>query len=149
LHQLGRVRRREGVSRRAIARRLGVDVKQIRFEEDERSDMSLSRLYQWQAALGVPIAELLVDDDGALSQPILKRAKMLRIMKTAAAIRERADSMAIERMAGMLIDQILDIMPELKDVGPWNAVGQRRTLDELGEAANRRLSMDALFDMLE
>ena len=70
-------------------------------------------------------------------------------MKTAAAIRERAGSAPIQRMAQMLVEQILEIMPELKDVTPWNAVGQRRTLDELGEAANRRLSLDALFDLLD
>ena len=110
--------------------------------------MPLSRLYEWQAALGVPVAELLIDDD-SLSPPIMRRAQILRLMKTAAAIRERAGSAPIQRMAQMLVEQILEIMPELKDVTPWNAVGQRRTLDELGEAANRRLSLDALFDLLD
>jgi len=149
LHQIAAVRRREGLSRRAVARRLGIDVKSVRFEEEQTADMPLSRLYQWQAALGVPIAELLVDGDGSLSPPVLKRAQVLRLMKTAAAIRERADSLPIQRMAQMLIEQILEIMPELEDVSPWNAVGQRRTLDDLGQAAYRRLSLDALLDMME
>jgi transcriptional regulator with XRE-family HTH domain len=149
LHQIAAVRRREGISRRAIAHRLGIDVKSVRLEESEDVDISLSRLYQWQAALGVPVAELLVDGDGALSPPVLKRAQILRLMKTAAAIRERAQSAPIQRMAQMLIEQILDIMPEVRDVSPWNAVGQRRTLDELGEAANRRISLDALADLMD
>ncbi|HBO45939.1 MAG TPA: hypothetical protein DD670_18860 [Planctomycetaceae bacterium] len=149
LHQIALVRRREGLSRRAVARRLGTDVTRVRSEEEESADMPLSRLYEWQAALGVPVAELLIDDDATLSPPIMKRAQILRLMKTAAAIRERADTAPIQRMAQMLVEQILDIMPELKDVTPWNAVGQRRTLDELGEAANRRLSLDALFDLLD
>jgi transcriptional regulator with XRE-family HTH domain len=149
LHQLGAVRRREGFSRRAIARRLGADVRRVRDEEEQSADMPLSRLYQWQAALGVPVAELLVDSDEALSPPVLKRAQILRLMKTAAAIRERADSLPIQRMAQMLVEQILEIMPELKDVSPWNAVGQRRTLDDLGQAAYRRLSLDAMWDLLE
>jgi len=149
LHQVAAVRRREGLSRRAVARRLGTDVKSVRSEEEQNADMSLSRLYQWQAALGVPVAELLVDGDGSLSPPVLKRAKILRLMKTAAAIRERASTAPIQRMAQMLIEQILEIMPELEDVSPWNAVGQRRTLDELGEAANRRLSLDALSDLMD
>ncbi|NLE37311.1 MAG: hypothetical protein GX621_04730 [Pirellulaceae bacterium] len=148
LHQLGQVRRREGLSRRAVARRLGTDVNRVRSEEEQSADMPLSRLYEWQAALGVPVAELLIDDD-SLSPPIMRRAQILRLMKTAAAIRERAGSAPIQRMAQMLVEQILEIMPELKDVTPWNAVGQRRTLDELGEAANRRLSLDALFDLLD
>ncbi|MBN1589935.1 MAG: helix-turn-helix transcriptional regulator [Pirellulales bacterium] len=149
LHQIAVVRRREGLSRRAVAHRLGVDVKRVQFEEERDVDMPLSRLYQWQAALGVPIAELLVDGDGALSPPVLKRAQILRLMKTAGAIRERAKTGPIERMAQMLIEQILEIMPELEDVSPWNAVGQRRSLDELGEAAYRRLSLDALSDLLD
>ena len=149
LHQIAAVRRREGLSRRAVARRLGTDVKSVRSEEEQNADISLSRLYQWQAALGVPIAELLVDGDGSLSPPVLKRAQILRLMKTAAAIRERAGTAPIQRMAQMLIEQILEIMPELEDVSPWNAVGQRRTLDELGEAANRRLSLDALSDLMD
>lgn len=149
LHQIAAVRRREGVSRRAIARRLGTDVTHIRGEEEPNADLPLSRLYQWQAALGVPVAELLVDGDGTLSPPVLKRAKVLRLMKTAAAIRERAGSAPIQRMAQMLVEQILDLMPELEDVSPWNAVGQRRGLDDLGEAANRRLSLDALEDLMD
>ena len=42
----------------------------------------------------------------------------------------------------MLIDQILEIMPELQDVTPWHTVGQRRTLDELGRAARSPISDD-------
>jgi hypothetical protein len=113
------------------------------------SDMPLSRLYQWQAVLGVPIAELLVDSDESLSPPILKRAQIVRLMKTAALIREQSHSEPIERMVQMLIEQILDIMPEVKDVSAWNAVGQRRTLDELGEAANRRISIEVLEDLMD
>jgi transcriptional regulator with XRE-family HTH domain len=149
LHQIATVRRREGFSRRAMARRLGTDVNRIRLEEGQNVDMPLSRLYQWQAALGVPIAELLVDGDGGLSPPVLRRSQVLRLMKTAALIRERAHSVPIQRMAQMLIEQILEIMPEVKDVSAWNAVGQRRTLDELGEAASRRISLEALADMMD
>jgi len=149
LHQIAAVRRREGLSRRAVARRMGIDIQTVRDEELQTTDMPLSRLYQWQAALGVPVAELLSDGDTSLSPPVLKRAQILRIMKTAAAIRERATTLPIQRMAQMLVEQILEIMPELKDVSPWNAVGQRRTLDDLGQAAQRRISLDSLYDLLE
>ena len=149
LHQLAAVRRREGLSRRAVARRLGIDVKSVRLQEQQTTDLPLSQLYQWQAALGVPVCELLADADDALSPPVMKRAQMLRLMKTAVAIRQRAEDPPIQRMAQMLTEQILDIMPELKDVSPWNAVGQRRTLDDLGQAAYRRLSLDALAELLD
>jgi len=149
LHQLARVRRREGLSRRAVARRLGTDVRSVRLEEEQTADLSLSRLYDWQRALGVPVGELLADAGDGLSAPVLRRAQMVRLMKTAAAIRERTHQLPVQRMAQMLIEQILEIMPELKDVSPWNAVGQRRTLDDLGQAAHRRLSLDALSDLFD
>jgi hypothetical protein len=53
-------------------------------------------------------------------------------MKTAAALRERTAGSSLGRIVEMLVEQILEIMPELADVTPWHTVGQRRTLDELG-----------------
>ncbi|MBN1908892.1 MAG: helix-turn-helix transcriptional regulator [Pirellulales bacterium] len=149
LHQLALVRRREGLSRRAVARRLGTDVRSVRQQEEQTADMALSRLYDWEAALGVPASELLADTEDALSAPVLKRAQMVRLMKTAAAILERAQQPPIRRMAQMLVDQLIEVMPELEGISPWNAVGQRRTLDDLGQAAQRCLSLDALLDLMD
>jgi len=42
-------------------------------------------------------------------------------------------------MAQVLVDQLIELMPELKDVNPWHAVGKRRTQNEVGQAAERRL----------
>ncbi|OHB85907.1 MAG: hypothetical protein A2V98_14525 [Planctomycetes bacterium RBG_16_64_12] len=142
LHQLARVREREGISRRTVARRLNIDVRRVKLQEKENTDMLLSTLYQWQSVLEVPVAELLVDSNDPLSPAVLKRAQTLRLMKTAKAIYERALQPSIRRMAQMLIEQLLEIMPELADVTPWHAVGQRRTQAELGAAARRRLSLD-------
>jgi hypothetical protein len=36
----------------------------------------------------------------------------------------------------MLEEQLVELMPELKDVSPWHSVGQRRTQDELGRIAD-------------
>jgi len=149
LHQIAAVRKRQGISCRALARRLKTEVGFVKWQEQADSDMLLSTLYQWQKALGVPVTELLVDDNEPLSPPVMKRARMVRLMKTAMAIREEAQAPPLKRMAQMLVEQLIEIMPELKDVNPWNAVGQRRTLDELGQAADRRLSLDALADLME
>jgi len=94
--------------------------------------------------LEVPIADLLVEGEGQLSGPVLARSRMVKLMKTAAAIREQAAGGAIAKLADMLIKQILEIMPELEDVTPWHAVGQRRTLTELGRTACQTISEDAL-----
>jgi hypothetical protein len=126
-----------------------VDVAQIKSQEDEGADLLLSTLYRWQEALAVPVAELLVESNDPLSGPVLKRAQMIRLMKTARTIVERAHQVSIRRMAQTLIEQLLEVMPELASVNPWHAVGQRRTRAELGQAARRRLSLDWFRDPVD
>ena len=65
-------------------------------------DMPLSELYRWQQALEVPVSELLVDSDSPLSEPVLTRARLLRVMKTVRAIKESASAAPIQRFATML-----------------------------------------------
>ena len=146
LHRLAAARQQEGVSRRAIARRLGIAPSQVQQQEDECADVPLSTLYAWQEVLNVPVAELLVEGDYELSAPILRRAQMLRMMKTVQTILERSKQASIRRMAQFMVDQLLEVMPELKEIGPWPAVGQRRTSRELGQAACRRLCYEALVE---
>lgn len=140
LHRLGEVRRQQGVSLRRVARALKIDIRQVRQQEEAESDLPLSVLYLWQRVLDVPIADLLVENEETLSQPVLQRARLVKLMKTVVTILERTESPAIRRLAQTMIDQLVEIMPELTGVGPWHAVGQRRTLDEYGRAAERRLS---------
>ena len=144
LHRLPEVRRRQGITRRTLARRLNTDVATVKALEQPTNDLLLSTLYTWQEVLDAPVAELLVESEEPLSAPVLKRAKMVRLMKTAGAILERAQQPSIRRMAQMLVDQLCELMPELKGVSPWHAVGRRRTQDELGQAAYRRIPTDSL-----
>ena len=95
----------------------------------------------------MPVADLLVEqDDVELSQPILKRSRMLRLMKTAQSIQEMATQPRVRRMTQNIIEQLIEIMPELQDVGPWPLVGQRRSLSELGRAVERFLPMSAFSE---
>ena len=73
LHRLGAVRRLQGVSRRAIARRLNVEILVVKEQEKETTDLPLSALYRWQKLLDVPVAELLVDTTDPLSLPVMER----------------------------------------------------------------------------
>ncbi len=146
LHRLAEVRQLQGISRRTVARRLATSVARIRYEECEATDLPLSRLYEWQTALEVPIAELLAESHDELSTPIQRRAQLVRLMKTALAIQEKAEPLPLRRMAQTLVDQLLDIMPELGSVGPWHSVGKRRRRDELGVASERRLPDEVFFE---
>jgi transcriptional regulator with XRE-family HTH domain len=137
LHRIADARRRQNISVRSAARRLGKSPEQVRRAEDPTHDMLVSELYDWQRVLEVPIVDLLVDANAPLSEPVLTRARLLKVMKTVRAIKETAGNISVERMATMLEQQLVEIMPELKDVAPWHSVGQRRSHDELGRTAER------------
>ncbi len=138
-HRLATVRQLEGVSRRTLARRMRVSVKQVRREENEFNDIPVSVLYRWQRALGVPLQELLLQPGEELSPPIKLRAQLLRIMKTAVTIHQRSRQASIQRLAQMLMDQLTEIMPELKGVAPWPVVGKSRMPSDYGQTYYRRL----------
>jgi transcriptional regulator with XRE-family HTH domain len=142
LHRISIVRQRQGVTLRNVARRLGVELATIRRQEQPDCDLRLSDLQRWQEVLEVPMAELLEEGDGQLSGPVLERSRMVKLMKTAAAIRERTSGTPVGRVVSMLIEQILEIMPELEDVTPWHTVGQRRTLDDVGRTARHIVPED-------
>jgi transcriptional regulator with XRE-family HTH domain len=146
LHRIKRVREEQGLTLRSVAARMGSTVQTLAKEEEANTDMLLSRLHWWKRALNVPLADLLVEPDCGFSPLVLERVRMLRIMKTVAAIRERAKDTSLARLAEMLEQQLLEIVPEMKDVSPWNLVGQRRTNDELGIAAERMMSLDEFED---
>ena len=107
---------------------MNVEVAEVKRQEEETSDLPLSTLYLWQKALEVPLSELLVESDDRLSQPLLQRAQLVRLMKTAMAIMEQADQEPVCLMAQTLIDQLTEMMPELQGVSPWHTVGKRRRL---------------------
>ncbi len=142
LHRVRTVRLQQGVSLRTAARQTGVDIRQLRLQEQEEADLRVSDLQKWSKALDVPIAELLVEPESPLSQPVMERARMIRLMKTAAAIKDNAHSSGMHRMAENLVNQLVEIMPELAEVSPWHTYGQRRSLDECGRIVERTVSED-------
>jgi transcriptional regulator with XRE-family HTH domain len=146
LQRLALVRRLQGVSRRTMARRLNIEIEQVRQQERETANLPLSVLYAWQKALDVPIAELLVEASDSLASPVLERSQLVRLMKTVLAVRERAKQESIQRMAQTMSNQLVEIMPELANIGPWQTVGKRRQRNELGVAAHRRLADSVFLD---
>ena len=144
LHRIALVRRQQGISLRTAARQMGQHASKLREEEQPTTDLSLNQLYAWQKVLDVPISDLLTEADGSLARPVLQRAQMLRLMKTAMAICQRATNAPARRMAENLVNQLIEIMPELKEISAWHSVGQRRSQDEYGVAYDRRLADDRL-----
>jgi transcriptional regulator with XRE-family HTH domain len=149
LHRLAEVRQMQHVTVREAQRHLHVSPEEVRRQERPDCDLRLSELYAWQELLNVPIAELFADPGLNLSPPIQKRAEMVKLMKTAATLVEKAKQPNVQALAKRLVEQLLEIMPELKGVNPWPSVGVRRTKLELGRAAfGIRLPHDTLGMML-
>jgi transcriptional regulator with XRE-family HTH domain len=143
LHRIAEVRQQQGVTLRNVARRLGLEIAVIRRQEQPEADLRISDLLKWQHVLEVPLSDLLEEGEGQLSGPVLARSRMVKLMKTAAAIREQVGNEGqATRLIRQLIEQILEIMPELADVTPWHTVGQRRTLDDVGRVAQHPVSDD-------
>src|SRR3954453_3237862 len=146
LQKLNAARRRQGLSIRCVAQRLGRTVGEVRAQEDENADLLVSELYRWQAALEVPVEELLQEPDDCLSSMVSMRAQLLKVMKTAMAMRRQARSEAERHLARQLTDQLLEMMPELKEVSGWPAVGHRRRADEMGRIGENPVSEDLLHE---
>ena len=146
LQKLSAARRRQGLSIRCVAQRLGRTVGEVRAQEEEHADILVSELYRWQAALEVPIEELLEEPEDALSPRVLSRARLLKVMKTAMAIRRQSRTESQRRLARLLIEQLLEIMPELKEVSGWPAVGHRRRANEIGRIGENPVSEDWLHE---
>jgi len=149
LQRLMTVRRQQGLSRRTVARRLNIEIEQVRQQESESSDLPLSVVYAWQKALEVPVAELLVEAGDVLTPPVLRRSQFVRLMKTVLAISERTKQESVRRMVQTIIGQLVEIMPELANVSAWHVVGKRRHLSELGVAAQRRLGEEVFLNRYE
>ena len=149
LHRLAEVRKTQGISIANLARRLNMEAIDVRIQEQPTSDMLLSQLYRWREILEVPISELLIDPEDTLDDPIKSRASLVRVMKTVRSILETAHEKPIQWMAQTLFDQLVEIMPELKEVAAWPSVGQSREFKDYGQAIYRRFTSDIEQAMTE
>ncbi len=149
LNRIQKIREQQGVTLRTCSRRMKLDLRSLRAQETPEADLRISQLRQWQQVLDVPLIDLIEDSGLPLSRPVMERARLVRLMKTAMSIREQADSPAVKRFAQVLVEQLVEIMPELAEISPWHSVGQRRTLDEMGRIAERTIPTGAVLANLQ
>jgi transcriptional regulator with XRE-family HTH domain len=113
-HRLADARRQQGVTLKNIARRMGVSMEEAARQEGAGGELRLSELHAWQSVLELPVSELLFEVDSQLSAPVFERARMLRLIKTVLDVRSRNRDQRLESTLQMLVDQILEIMPDMK-----------------------------------
>lgn len=144
LHRIAEVRAQQGLSLRAIARRTGIDVRELKQQELATSDLSLQHLLRWADALEVPVSNLLIDRDHELSSTVRDRAALVKIMKTVVALQQVSSSPRVSRLTEMLREQLLGMMPELAEVGGWPNYGSRRPQDYVSRIAANPINVDNL-----
>lgn len=141
LHFIASTLRRQNATLAGCARRLGISPSEAAAQIRPDADLSLSQLYAWRAVLDVPTSELLPLDD-LVPDPIRNRALLLRIMKTARQLQDLSRASRLESAVASLVDQLIELMPELAEVPAWPTVGQSRAPRDLGGATRR---VDAEF----
>jgi hypothetical protein len=139
LHRIAEVRHQQGVSAKVLTKRLAIKPHELDRQQSPYCDLLLSQLYKWQAALDVPVGELLLDPGHALSPGVDRRARLLKLMKTVRSLQQAADSNPLRVLAAQLADQLIEIMPELVDVDCWPIVGKRRMPDDISPREERLL----------
>lgn len=137
-NRIAQVREQQGISQRTMARRMRIDLKSYQVLERPETDLRHSQLIALQAALEVPMVDLL-EDTQTLSRPVAERAKMIKVMKTAAALRETPSNARVERMVETLCEQLIDVMPELAEVSSWPQYGSRRGSSAIGKALAQQI----------
>lgn len=140
LHRLREVRRQEGISRRTVAQHLGVTVGEVKRQESMQADLPLSVLFEWQRVLKVPLPDLLEPPTDFLSPPVMQKAQLIQLMKSAVTIADQSAQKAMRRLAQQIVDQLAEMMPELREVGPLPANGQQRGPEDYGRVAEQPVS---------
>ena len=144
LHRIAEVRLQQGLSLRAIARRTGLPVRELRNQEQPHTNLSLRDLHIWKDALEVPLEHLLADRDLSVSESIQSRALLVRIMKTVISLREIVVSRRISLLLDLLRQQLVELMPELGKINGWPSHGSRRGFDEFGRILQEPIALSQL-----
>ena len=136
LHFIASTLRKQNATLAGCARRLGLSLSEAAAQTRPDADLTLSQLYAWRAVLDVPTSELLPFDD-LVPDPIRNRALLLRTMKTARQLQDLSRGTRLEPAVATLVDQLIELMPELAEVPAWPTVGQSRAPRDPGSATRR------------
>ena len=112
MHRISAVRRKQGVSLREVARRMRKSRRKVVWQEAKTSDLTLSELWAWQSALGVPVGKLLIDRAGPLDVPNIDRSTIDELARIATDILDDAPTTCVKRLATAMVLQIPEIVPE-------------------------------------
>jgi len=153
LNNIREVRKREGITIRTMIKRLGITKYEYEKLEADDKDLKISELQRIQAALCVPLQELITPaDEDPSFEFITDRVHVLRAYKSAMSLQKLLASSGkadVKRMLERLIADLLVIFPELDGhtinrddstgVHGW-PIGHRRTNDNPGDLGKTALN---------
>jgi hypothetical protein len=149
LHRLSAVRKLRRLTLSDAARGLQLPYEEARRQEQSTSDLALSQLYRWQHLLQVPVAELLVEGEQPLGMPAVKAEAFTAVLDVVLRIIAQTRQPGIRRMAHTLVDQLVELAPELKQIADANTAGQAHLFDAEGRALKGALPVDFFLDPID
>ena len=81
--------------------------------------------------------ELLEEPSDSLAPALRTRACLLRIAKTAYSLVKESRTNATRRLAQNLVDQLVALMPELREQRAWHDRGTLRSSHDVGRIAEQ------------
>jgi transcriptional regulator with XRE-family HTH domain len=135
LHRLAAARLEQHVTRRSLARRMGVTVAVVKQEERADADIAVSTLRRWERALQVPVGELLEDPLDELAPDVAARARLIRALGLAKALCAQGSERTRE-IAAEIVEHLSRLVPEAKHVRALLSGGGRQP-PRFGRAAER------------
>ena len=146
IHRLASVRKQERVSWKSLSRRTGIPIGELKLQENEGQDLRLSTLQKWHQAFNVPIEELVVEPDDRITPSLELKAHLIKVTKTILLLLEQCEDETTKILAKRLFDELIQIMPELKEVGPWPTRNRPRDPNDVPRRVEQQISTDLLPD---
>ncbi|MCU0713362.1 MAG: hypothetical protein MUC43_14980, partial [Pirellula sp.] len=78
------------------------------------------------------------------SETTQTRAALVKLMKTVVALTEVSTAPRVVRLTTMLREQMIEMMPELAEIGGWPNYGSRRPTDSLGRIGENPIDVSSL-----
>ncbi len=138
LHRLEAARLEQHVTRRSLARRMGVTVAVVKQEERSDADVAVSTLRRWEQALQVPVVELLDSPLDTLAPDVAARARLVRALGLAKALMAHSSGRSRET-AAEIVDHLSQLVPDARHVRALLS-GNGRQPVRYGRAAERPVS---------
>ena len=108
-HCAEQVRDSKNISKRCLAKKLGISISNLELLLNPMADLRLRQLEWLASALGVTTVDLILDHKSEDAGPGLTRKTLGELFTTASGLADAADSIGVKRMTGLLVSQLEEL----------------------------------------